>query len=48
MWRRTNADVFCRHGGGGRMCQEKRTRKNIEKKIGRGRKYLLMKATGGL
>jgi hypothetical protein len=42
------AEVFCRHGGGGRMCQEKRTRIKIEKKIGRGRINLLMKATGGL
>jgi hypothetical protein len=40
--------VFCRHKGGGRTNQGKRTRKKIEKKIGWGRKYLLMKATGGL
>jgi hypothetical protein len=41
-------EVFCRHEGGGRMCQEKRTRKKNEKNIGRGRIHLLMKATGGL
>jgi hypothetical protein len=41
-------EAFCRHEGGGRMCQEKRTRKKNEKKIGRGRKYRSMKATGGL
>jgi hypothetical protein len=40
--------VFCRHEGGGRTNQGKRTRKKNEKKIGWGRKYLLMKGTGGL
>jgi hypothetical protein len=39
-------EVFCRHEGGGRMCQEKGREKKIEKRIGWGRKCLSMKAPG--